>query len=176
MRSRRIITTALLLALLAVPLAAEAQQAKVFRVGVLSQSSPPPVGTMQRALRDLGYIEGRNLLLEFRWAEGKNERFAGLAAELVALKPDVILADSTPGAIAAKHATTTIPIVILNVSDPVGSGIVASLSHPGGNVTGVTDFGTELAVKNVDLLHAAVPKATRIAVLMSNNPVHPFQL
>jgi len=166
--------------LLAAPLAVGAQQAKVHRVGFLSQSSPPPPGSkpgvFTRTLHDLGYVEGRNLVLEFRWAEGQNARFPGLAAELVALKPEVIVADSTPGAIAAQHATTVIPIVMVNVSDPVGTGIVASLAKPGGNVTGTTDFGMAMAVKNVELMHELVPKATRIAVLLSDNPVHPLQL
>jgi putative ABC transport system substrate-binding protein len=166
--------------LLAAPLAVEAQQAKVYRVGFLSQGSPPPPGSkpgdFRRTLHDLGYIEGRNLVLEFRWAEGQNARFPSLAAELVALKPEVIVADSTPGAIAAKGATTMIPIVMVNVSDPVGTGILASLAKPGGNVTGTTDFGMAMAVKQVELMHELVPKATRIAVLMSDNPVHPLQL
>ena len=166
--------------LLAAPLAVGAQQAKVHRVGFLSQSSPPPPGSkpgvFTRTLHDLGYVEGRNLVLEFRWAEGQNARFPSLAAELVALKPEVIVADSTPGAIAAQHATTVIPIVMVNVSDPVGTGIVASLAKPGGNVTGTTDFGMAMAVKNVELMHELVPKATRIAVLVSDNPVHPLQL
>jgi putative ABC transport system substrate-binding protein len=176
---RRHVVAGLLLTLVA-PLAAKAQQAKVYRVGLLMQGSPPPPGSkpglLLVALRDLGYIEGQNLVVDRRWAEGKNERFPGLAVELVALKPDVIVAASTPGALAAMHATETIPVVMVNVSDPVGSGLVASLARPGGNVTGGTDFGTELAVKAVDLVHAAVPKTTRIAVLMSDNPVHPSQL
>jgi putative tryptophan/tyrosine transport system substrate-binding protein len=168
----------MLLALLAAPLAAQAQQTKVYRVGLLRQGSPPPGSTpmITKALDDLGYIEGRNLFIEWRWAEGENKRFPSLAAELVALKSDVIVADSTPAAIAAKRATTTIPIVMVNVSDPIGSGLVANLARPGGNVTGGTDFGIEMAVKGVDLMRAAVPKATRIAVLMSDNPVHPTQL
>jgi putative ABC transport system substrate-binding protein len=166
--------------LLVVPLAGEAEQTKVYRVGVLLQDSPPLPGSkpggLRMGLRDLGYIEGQTLVLEFRGAEGKNERFPRLAAELVALKPDAIVVETTPGAIAAVNATATVPIVIVNVSDPVGSRLVASLARPGGNVTGVTDFGTELAVKAVDLLHTVVPGATRIAVLMSDNPVHPSQL
>src|SRR5215813_6057684 len=166
--------------LLAVPIATEAQQAKVYRVGFLSQSSPPPpgsrLGVFTKAMQDLGYIEGRNIVLDRRWAEGQNARFPSLAAELVALKPEAIVADSTPGAIAAEHATTVIPNVMLNVSDPVGTGIMTSLAKPGGNVTGTTDFGMAMAVKDVELLHELVPKAARIAVLMSDNPVHPLQL
>jgi len=165
--------------LLAAPLAGEAQQVKVYRVGALWQGSPPPpgsrLGLFTKALQDLGYIEGRNLVLDFRWAEGQNARFPSLAAELVSLKPEVIVADSTPGAIAAKHATTIIPIVMVNVSDPVGTGIVPSLAKPGGNITGTTDFGLDMAVKDVKLLHELVPRTTRFAVLMSDNPVHPLQ-
>jgi putative ABC transport system substrate-binding protein len=177
-RRRRIIA-GLLLSLVVAPLAAEAQQAKVYRVGLLRQGAPPPSGTrglVVEALHDLGYIEGRKLVLDRRWAQGQNERFPDLAAELVALKPDVIVADSTPAAIAAKRATATIPIVMVNVSDPVGSGLVASLARPGSNVTGGTDFGTEVVEKGVEFLHAVLPKATRLAALMSDNPVHPYQL
>jgi putative ABC transport system substrate-binding protein len=130
-----------------------------------------------RALRDLGYIEGRNIVLDRRWAEGQNERFTSLASELVALKPDAIVAETTPAAIAAKRATATIPIVMVWPSDPVDSGLVASLARPGGNVTGVSSLQTELQGKGVELLHAVVPKATRMAALVSdNNPVHPSQL
>jgi putative ABC transport system substrate-binding protein len=168
------------LALLIAQFAVVAQQTKVYRLGFLLQGSPPPPGrppvTLIKALQDLGYVEGRSVLIERRWAEGKNERFPSLVAELIALNPDVIITDTTPGAIAAKRATATIPIVMTNVSDPVGSGIVASLARPGGNVTGVTDSGSDMAVKGVDLVHDVVPKATRIAVLMSDNPVHPAQL
>jgi putative tryptophan/tyrosine transport system substrate-binding protein len=170
--------------LLAAPLAAEAQDSKVYRVGLLLQgqppTSPPPSwasrpGSFRKTLYDLGYIEGRNLILDVRWAEGRAERFPSLIAELVALKPDVIVVPTTPGTIAAMRATATIPIVMVNPSDPVGSGLVTSLARPGGNVTGVTDFGIELSEKAVDLMRTIVPKVTRVAVLMSDNPVHPFQ-
>src|SRR5262249_33463472 len=176
--NRRAFVSGSLLAL-AAPLAAEAQQTKVYRIGALLQGTPlpgNPPGPLRLAMRELGYIEGQNLIVDFRWGEGRNDFFPRLAAELVALKPDAIFADSTPAALAAKRATATIPIVIHNVSDPVGSGLVVSLAHPGGNVTGVTDFGSELAVKGLELLHTIVPKAARIAVLMSDNPVHPSQL
>ena len=160
------------------PCAGEAQPAKAYRVGLLHQGSVPSGGPdrFQRALHDLGYVEGRNLTFDRRWAEGKHERSSSLVAELVALKPDVIVADGTPAAIAAIRATATIPIVMVNVSDPLGSGLVASLARPGGNVTGGAEFGTETRVKNVELLHAVVPKATRIAVLLSDNPSHSSQL
>jgi putative ABC transport system substrate-binding protein len=168
----------------ALSFAAEGQSpAKVYRIGWLSpQAYVPNVpgdgnrGTFIRALNDLGYFEGRNLVIDFRYAEGRNDSLPGRAAELVALKPDVIMAVTTPGAKAALHATTTIPIVIVQVSDPVGSGFVASLAHPGGNVTGITDFGIDLAGKYVELAHLIAPKATRIGVLMTDNPIHPVQL
>jgi ABC-type uncharacterized transport system substrate-binding protein len=170
--------------LLAAPLGAEAQQSKIYRVGMLFQGSPdsPRSSVTNRrrilvdTLRELGYVEGQNLVVDRRFAESRLERFPGLAAELVALKPDVILAESTPAGIAAGQATATIPIVFFAVSDPVRSGLVASLAHPGGNITGVTDFGIELAVKELDVLHALFPKAKRFAILISDNPVHLFQL
>ena len=156
---RRTFVGTLTFGLLAAPLVAEAQQpGKVYRVGFLNQGSPPSPGAMpgpfRKTLHDLGNVEGQNLVLEFRWAEGQNERFPSLAADLVALKPDVIVADSTPAAIALKRTTATIPIVMLNVSDPVGTGIVASLAHPGGNITGGTDFGVELAVRPASMASA----------------------
>jgi len=185
--NRRTFIRALTGGLFATPLAAEAQQTKVYRVGFLFQGSPPPPGeissplilnnlVLTNTLRELGYIEGHNIVIDRRWAESKMERFPILAAEIVALKPDVLVATSTPGGLAAKRATATIPIVLAEVSDPVGNGLVASLAHPGGNITGVTDFGIELATKELDVLRTLFPKATRFAVLMSDNPVHPLQL
>jgi putative tryptophan/tyrosine transport system substrate-binding protein len=166
--------------------AAEAQSpAKVYRIGWLAPFViVPPAslpgggnrGTFTRALNDLGYVEGRNLVIDIRYADGKDELLPGLAAELVALKPDVIVAVTTLATSAAQQATRTIPIVIVQVSDPVGSGFVASLAHPGGNITGITDFGIDLAAKYVELTHAIAPKATRIGVLMSDHPLHPVQL
>ena len=161
---------------LATPLMAEAQQEKVNRLGMLLQGSPPGAGLLTRALHDLGFIEGRNIVIDRRWVHGKNERFPTLAAELVALRPDAIVAQTTPEAIAAMRATPTIPIVIIDVTDPVGSGLVASLARPGGNVTGLGLLATEAGVKSVELLHAMVPQATRMAVLMSDNPAHPLSL
>ena len=171
-----VLTVGLVLA----PIAGEAQQAKIYRVGILNQGSPPAPGSQPgpfaRALRDLGYIEGRNIVIDRRWAEGLNERYSSLAAELVALKPDVIVADTTPAIIAAKRATATIPIVMVTPADPVGSGLVESLARPGGNVTGVTSLEADLIVKGVEFLHAVVPKAKLMAVLMSDNPTHPSQV
>src|SRR5262249_39784391 len=119
------------------------------------------------------YVEKRDLVIDVRQADGKDERLPHLAAELVALKPDVIVAVTTLATNAARQATTTIPIVMTQVSDPVGSGFVASLARPGGNVTGVTDFGIDLAPKYVELARAIAPSATRIGVLMSDNPLRP---
>ena len=157
-------------ALLAAPLAAEAQQAaKVARIGYLSPNlaaSPHLRDAFVQGLRDLGYVEGRNLVIEYRDAEGKLERFPALAAELVALKVDVILAEGgTLGPRVAKEATTTIPIVIAAAGDPVGSGLVTSLARPGGNVTGLAGIGSELVGKRLELLKQAVPRVDRVAVL-----------
>src|SRR5215813_14274668 len=120
MMGRRRLFRTLAASLLAGPIAAEGQQAKVHRVGVLNQGSPPPPrsgGAFSQALRDLGYVEGRNIVIDRRWAEGNNERFPGLVAELIALRPDVIVADTTAGITAALQATRTIPIVMVNVTD-----------------------------------------------------------
>lgn len=168
--------------LAALPPAAGAQQARRYRVGYLTQGPPLPPGSkpipggFRASLRDLGYVEGQNLVLESRGAEGRIERLPALAIELLALKPDVILADSTPATLAAKRATATIPIVMVDVANPVDSGLITSLARPGGNITGVADVGIETATKQFDLLRALVPGATRIAVLMSDNPVHRLQL
>ena len=132
-------------ALLAAPLAAEAQQAgKVWRIGVLAGSPPTtpeaarPWEALMLRLRELGYVEGQNLVVERRWAEGRADRYHELAAELVALKPDVIIAAFTPSVSAAKRTTSTIPIVMAIAGDPAGTGLVASLSRPGGNITGMS--------------------------------------
>jgi ABC-type uncharacterized transport system substrate-binding protein len=160
--------------LLAAPLAAEAQQARVYRVGVLLQLAPVGLGVFQpleSELGRLGYIVGRNLVIHARWVEGKVDRFPGLAAEVVALKPDVIVAETTSGTTAAARKTATIPIVGVNVANPVGSGLVRSLVRPGGNVTAVTDFALDLSAKRLELLHAVAPTATRIAVMMNDHPL-----
>ena len=136
----------------------------------------PTGAVFTTALRDLGYIEGRNIIIDRRWAAGNNERYSSLATELVALKPDVIVADTTPAIFAAKRATATIPIVMVLPADPVGAGLVESLARPGGNVTGVTSIETAMIVKGVEFLRAVVPKAKLMAVLMSDNPIHPSQV
>jgi len=176
MITRRRLLLALGAGMIAVPLGSLAQQqpiriARMGFLGVTSASLSASVIRLQAlraGLRDLGYIEGKNLTIEFRWAEGKHERLPELAAELVRLKVDVIVAQGTPGASAAKQATTTIPIVVPVVADPVATGLVASLSRPGGNVTGLTWFSSEVSAKRLELLREAFPRMKRVAVL--NNP------
>ncbi len=160
-------------ALLAAPLPGFAQQpaATIPRIGFLGVSTPaawaPRVDAFRAGLRDLGYVEGKNIAIEFRFAQGQYDRLPELAAELVRLKVDVIVTHSVPGALAAKQATATnpIPVVMTNVGDAVGAGIVASLARPGGNITGDTFFVTELAAKRLELLKDAIPRVRRVAVL-----------
>ena len=152
------------------PVAANAQQAaKVARIGYLSTnlaSSPHHHAAFRQGLRDLGYVEGRNVLIEYRDAEGKVERHPALVAELIALKVDVIIvAGSTLTARTAKQATSTLPIVFIAVGDPVGSGLVTSLARPGGNVTGLSAVSPELVGKCLELLTQAVPGLSRVAAL-----------
>ena len=158
-----------LVALGAAPLAAEAQQAsRMARVGYLATSgtgSPHLREAFRQGLRDLGYVEGRSVVLEIRDAEGKPERFPAFAAELVALKVDVIVTTSTTGTLAAKQATETIPIVFAVASDPVPDGLVASLARPGGNVTGLSLLLPDLVGKCLEQLKRAVPGVSRVAVL-----------
>jgi len=155
--------------LLASPLAAEAQQAgKIARIGYLGTSlaaNPHLREAFIQGLRDLAYVEGRNLVIEYRDAEGKLERLPALAAELVALKVDVIVAPPTPAALAAKQATRTLPIVFAVAADPVTSGLVTGLARPGGNVTGLSIFAPELVGKCLEQLKQAVPGVSRVAVL-----------
>ncbi len=163
------VVAALALALLAAPFAAEAQQTrKVPRVGVLGGQSPeisPPILALRQGLSELGYVEGQNIAIEWRWAQGKNERYPDLAAELVKLKVDIIVAPTTGGAQAAQRATRTIPIVMGFVSDPVALGLVANLARPGGNITGVAVPTPEIAGKRLQLLREVAPTVARIAVL-----------
>jgi putative tryptophan/tyrosine transport system substrate-binding protein len=153
--------------LLAGPLAGEAQQAaKVPRIGYLALNPTPHLQeAFRQGLRDLGYVEGRNLVIEYRDAEGKAERLPALAAELVALKVDVILAAGTPAALATKQATRTLPIVFTAIADPVTSRLVTSLAQPGGNVTGLSVLAPELVGKCLEQLKQAVPGVSRVAVL-----------
>ena len=144
---------------------AEAQQpAKIPRIGFVAGTLPDSVVELRRGLRDLGYIEGKNILIEYRYAKGVAE-FPNLVAELVRLKVDVIVVTSTAAAQAAKNATTTIPVIFTSVGDPVGTGIVASLARPGGNVTGFSNLSPELSGKQLELLKEAFPKISHIAVL-----------
>ena len=162
--------------LLAAPLAVEAQQAgKVPRIGVLWPYSPAiaaPFGdAFRQGLGRLGYVEGRNIALEERWAGGKFDRLASLAAELIRLKVDVLVTASTPATQAAQQATKTTPIVMTLVSDPVDSGFVANLANPGGNVTGLSYMHPELSRKRLELIKDVIPKVSRVAVL--SNPSNP---
>ena len=163
----RSIGLALTLCLLAAPFAAEAQQTgKVPRIGVLATTHNWPLWeAFRQGLRELGYVEGRTIAIEYRWTEGRDERFPDFAAELVRLKVDVIVTGGTPAAIAAKNATRTIPIVMGSSGDPVGTGLIASLARPGGNVTGLSALNLELEGKRLELLKEVVPKLSRVAVL-----------
>ena len=161
--------------LLAPPLAAEAQRAMpIPRVGVLRPGNPPPGDfgqreAFERGLRELGWTPRTNILIEYRYAEGKPERLPELAAELIRIPVDVIVASSPVAVRAAQQATRTIPIVISSAPDPVGSGLVTSLAHPGGNTTGLALDTEELAGKQLELLKEALPKLSRVAVLRSLN-------
>jgi len=173
---RAALTVVLVLGLLAAPLAAEAQQASgLRRIGYLGISSPSMephyVEAFRQQLRTVGYIEGQHIAIEYRWAEGRDDRLPSLAAELVRLDPVVIVTTGTPGTLAAMQATKTIPIVMASSADPVRSGIVASLAQPGGNVTGFTILGPELEGKRMELLEQAVPRFSRVAGLW--NPANP---
>ena len=157
------------------PLAARAQQQKVYRIGVLSQTSPSPqplVQALTEGLRSAGYVEGRNLRLEVRIAEAEPQAQAENAAELVALKVDAIVTFFTPPAVAAKQATSEIPVIMAGAGEPVATGLVASLAHPGGNVTGLSSGGAEVASKSVELIRELVPTARRIGLVL--NELDPF--
>ena len=159
----------LIVGLFAAPFAIEAQQTrKIPRVGVLGGQSPndspaPPILALRQGLRELGYVEGQNIAIEWRWAHGKLERFPDLAAELVKLEVDIIVAATLPGVEAAQKATRTIPIVMGFVSDPVAYGLVASLARPGGNVTGLSGISLETAGKQLALLKEMVPKDSEMS-------------
>jgi len=152
---------------------AQAPAGKIYRLGILQPAKPPEplVDALMERLKELGYREGRNIAYEYRWAEGKLDRFPELARQLVDLKVDVITVFTTPGAIAAKNATKTIPIVFGGVGDPVGAGVVPSLSHPGGNVTGISILATELSAKRLEILKEIVPNAAPVAMFWNDtNP------
>jgi putative ABC transport system substrate-binding protein len=183
MITRRALLVAVGAGIVGSPLACFAQQQrpKVARIGVLEATSASDYANAREALiaglRELGYVEGKNIIIESRWAEGKYERLPGLVAEMVQMKVDVILAGGTPAIQAAQQATTTIPIVMVRTGDPVGSGLVASLSRPGRNITGLSNINVELSAKYLELLRAAVPKLSRVTVLVNPaNPNHPNRL
>src|SRR5215467_9708811 len=174
--NRKFICSVLGAMFLAVSFHAEAQQrGKVPRIGFLAAPSPSFFSTRMNAFReglyDLGHVEGKNIAIEYRYAGGKLDRLPGLAAELVRLKVDVIVTSSAPGAVAAKKATGTIPVVFVTAGDPVHMGLVTSLARPGGNITGLTTHAPELSGKRLELLREVVPRITRVAVLW--NPSNP---
>ena len=174
MTTRRRIFFALMAVALAAPLASFAQQpARIARIGFLHSASPEGVGDVhlqafRDGLRELGYVEGKNLQLELRWGEGKLERLPALAVELVVAKVDIIVAVTSPSVAAADQATRTIPIVMPLSSDPVGNGLVASLAHPGGNITGLSQMAPELGEKRIQLLKEMFPKVSHAMAVLWN--------
>jgi putative ABC transport system substrate-binding protein len=177
--TRRRLLSALATVAFAATLASIAQaQQKIDRVGFLGNSTAALeanlIGPFREGLRDLGYVEGGNILIEYRWAEGKYERFPALIAELIAQKVDVIVTAGTPATLAVKKATTSVPIVMIAVGDPVGTGIIASLRQPGGNITGLTSISPELDGKRLELLREVMPGVSRVAVLW--NSASPLQV
>jgi ABC-type uncharacterized transport system substrate-binding protein len=175
--SRRTFVATLTGGLLAAPLAAGAQPpGKVYRVGFLGNSTAALEANLitpfREGLRDLGYVEGRNVVIEYRWAEGHYERFPALVAELLALSVDVLVTAGTPAALAIKRATQTVPLVMVAVGDPVGTGLVASLARPGGNLTGLVSIAPDLEGKRLELLKEVVPRLSSVAIL--TNPDNPF--
>jgi putative ABC transport system substrate-binding protein len=176
---KRLFSFALSAMLSALSFPVEAQQpGKVPRIGFLGNSTATLeanlIAPFREGLRDLGYVEGKNIVIEWRWAEGKYERFPTLIAELIASKVDLIVTAGTPATVALKKATTTLPLVMIAVGDPVGSGLIASLAHPGGNLTGLTSISPELDGKRLELLREVVPKISHVAVLW--NPTSPLQV
>src|SRR5262245_8580692 len=179
MRRLARLTIAVTLLLAAMPFASEAQgTGKVYRIGLL-ETTPQALNVANfdafpKGLRELGYIEGQKVLIEYRSAEGRHDRAADLATELVRLKVDVIVTRGTPAVLAAKHASSTIPIVMAASGDPVGTGVVASLARPGSNVTGLSGSVVELSAKRIELLREMVPQLSRVAGLFDmSDPVNP---
>ncbi len=179
------LSLAAVLSMLAAPLSVDAQPAgKVYRIGYLSTGSATstylrPLEAFRQGLRELGWVEGQNIVIEYRYAEGRPDRLPGLADELVRLKADVIAASPTPAVLAARNATRTIPIVGMGLTEPVALGLVASLARPGGNVTGVTySVDTDIFGKQLELLKEAVPKARRVVALTNptGTPAYPLVL
>jgi putative ABC transport system substrate-binding protein len=159
------------------PIAAQAQQAKVWRIGMLDTTSATlnaaNIAAFREELRRIGYVEGTNLVLEYRSGDGRIEQFPKLAAELIGLNVDVVVTRGTPAALAAKKATTTLPIVMAAIGEPIETGMVASLAKPGGNVTGLSAFVTQLTAKRVEVMREVVPNVRRLAFLdnMANGSV-----
>ena len=157
---------------------ARAQQAKTARIGFLGNSTPALeanlIGPFRDGLRELGYIEKKNIVIEYRWAEGKYERFPELIAELLSTPVDIMVTAGTPASLAVKKATSSVPLVMIAVGDPIGTGLIQSLNHPGGNVTGVTSIASDLEGKRLELLREVIPKVSHVAALW--NPASPFQV
>ena len=179
--TRRAFIGTVTLGILTVPLAAEAQApAKVPRIGYLSPRSLRDdlrLESFRQGLRELGYVEGQTIAIEYRFAEGRSERLPALAAELARLKVDVIVAAGSPAPLAAQRATSTIPIVFAIAPDPVDEGLVASLARPGGNITGLASIATEVVGKQLELLKEIAPRLSRVAVLQNpSNLAHPSTL
>ena len=176
---KKIAVFVVVLALLVSACPGEAQQpGKIPRIGFLGNSTAALeanlIGPFREGLRNLGYVEGRNILVEYRWAEGKYERFPALIAELIALKVELIVTAGTPASLAVKKAATSIPLVMIAVGDPVGTGLVASLARPGGNITGLTSIAAEFEGKRLELLREIIPGLSRVAVLW--NPASQYQV
>jgi putative tryptophan/tyrosine transport system substrate-binding protein len=177
--NRRTFLGSLTLGIFGVAQAVSAQQSgRQSRVGFLGNATASLeatlVGAFRDGLRELGYVEGQNVVIEYRWAEGDYSRLPALIAELVAQKVDVIVTAGTPATLAVKKAATSIPLVMVAVGDPVGTKIVPSLSHPGGNITGLTSISTEMDGKRLELLREVVPRVSHVAVLW--NPASPLQV
>ncbi len=158
------------------PLVARAQQEKIWRIGWLTPGTITPLfDIFRQQLKELGYVEGKNLVIEKREAEGQFQRLPILVQELIEFRPDVIVTGASPATAAAQSASSTIPIVMLSVNDPIGSGFVRSLARPGGNITGVANMFGDTMGKTVEILHSLVPDARKVAVLLSSNAIHPGQ-
>jgi len=160
------------------PLAEAQQPGKIPRIGFLGNSTAALeknlVGPFREGLRELGYVEGKNILVEYRWAEGKYERFPSLIAELVAQKVDIIVTAGTPAVLAVKKAASSIPLVMAAAGDPIGTGLIESLAHPGGNITGLSGMVMDLEAKRLELLREVIPALSHVAVFW--NPVSPLQV
>jgi len=163
------------------PLAARAQPEKLPTIGFLGESTPSAqsqrTAAFVRRLRELGWIEGHTIAIDYRWAEGRSERFAEIAAEFVRLKVNIIVTSSTPAIIATKKATSVIPVVFAIAADPVGTGLVASLARPGGNVTGLSIQSTDIAAKRLELLREVIPHLRRLAIIADiDNPASALEV